>query len=176
MPELAFRVQGAEPRISSQSPAVLLRLEIANWPPEQEIRSIALVCQVQIEAARRRYSDREKERLRDLFGEPESWGQTLRSLLWANVRIAVPEFTGTTEVEIALPCAADPVAGTAKYFSGLENAPAPLILLFSGTVFYDAGGGRLQIAPISWNSEARFLFPVEVWMRALETGAAWTAR
>jgi hypothetical protein len=45
------------------------------------IHGIVLRCQVRIEPARRHYTAAEKERLLDLFGTPERWGQTLRPLL-----------------------------------------------------------------------------------------------
>jgi hypothetical protein len=43
----------------------------------------------------------------------------------------------------------------------------PITLLFSGSVFYQAGN-RLQAAPIPWHSEARFALPVQVWRDSVD--------
>jgi hypothetical protein len=171
VPELAFRVLGAEPASDAASPSVALQLEISNRPADQLIHSVMLRCQVQIETPRRRYSNDEKTRLHDLFGEPERWGQTLRAMLWTNVAVAVPEFTGAAQVELTLPCTFDLDTGATKYFCALEDGTAPLALLFSGAAFYHASSAQIQMAPISWNSEARFAFPVEVWKRSFEGNA-----
>jgi len=165
VPDLAFRVLGADTASDAASPSVALQLEVSNRPAEERIHSVMLRCQVQIETPRRRYSDHEKSKLHDLFGEPERWGQTLRAMLWTNVAIAVPEFTGAAQVEVNLPCTFDLDTGATKYFCALEEGTAPLTLLFSGAVFYHAATTQIQMAPISWNSEARFAFPVAVWKR-----------
>ena len=44
---------------------------------------------------RRGYAPKEQARLLDLFGNPERWGQTLRSLLWMHTSIVVPHFEGS---------------------------------------------------------------------------------
>lgn len=167
MPELTFHVLGAEGVRVSDPPAVGLQLTISNRPAGELIQSVVLRCQVQIEAPRRRYSDAEKARLDDLFGEPERWGQTLRSMLWANVATTVPEFAGATNILLEVPCSFDPDVATMKYFSALDGGTVPITLLFSGTVFYKSASGKTQIAPISWNSEARLPFPVDVWKHML---------
>ena len=159
MPELSFDVRGAE-RVGG---AIALQLEISNRQAEESIQSVVLRCQIQIEAPRRHYNAREQRKLLDLFGEPERWGQTLRSMLWANIEINVPGFTGATTIPVEVPCSLDFNEGTTKYFDALEDGDVPITLLFRGTVFYHSAEGRLQAAPISWNSEARFRFPVRVW-------------
>ena len=68
--------------------------------PRQTIQSVALRCQILIEAARRRYYTVERESLRDLFGEPDRWSQTLRSLLWSQRGITVPVFSGGIVVQL----------------------------------------------------------------------------
>ncbi len=52
----------------------------------------------------------------------------------------------------------------------------PLIILFSGTVFYADSDGSLQVAPISWDQETKFRLPVQVWrdmMDAYYPNGAW---
>jgi hypothetical protein len=49
-------------------------------------------------------------------------------------------------------------------------------MMFSGTVFYSEEGGELQVAPISWEKEARFSLPVKVWQDMMESyypGGGW---
>ncbi|HEX5229870.1 MAG TPA: DUF6084 family protein [Bryobacteraceae bacterium] len=168
MPELSFRVTSAAALPESDRPMVTLRLEVTNTPANERIESILLRCQIQIQAARRRYSEEEQRKLLDLFGEPERWGETLRSLQWANVAIAVPGFAGTSEVELHAPCRSELNSSAANYFDGLDGGTAPIALLFSGIVYYVGDADQVQVSPISWNSEARFQFPVEVWRRAME--------
>ncbi|HZC43929.1 MAG TPA: DUF6084 family protein, partial [Acidobacteriaceae bacterium] len=43
-------------------------------------------------------------------------------------------------------------------------------------VFYAESDGSLQVAPISWNEEAKFRLPVQVWREMMETyypNGAW---
>src|SRR5262249_31622358 len=63
-----------------------------------------------------------------------------------------------------------------KYFGGLSDGSIPLCFLFSGTIFYAGGGVAMQVAPISWEKEARFSLPVGIWqemMNAYYPNSAW---
>ncbi len=176
MPELAFGIRGAEPVTGMMTPAVALHLNLANRPAGELVHTIVLRCQVQLETPRRGYTPEEKSTLRDLFGEPERWGQTLRPLLWTNLTTTVPAFSGSTSLELILPCTFDFNVSATKYFHGVEEGSIPMTLLFSGTVFYQSPAGQLQAAPIPWNSEARFSLPVQVWKKAVDLhfpNAAW---
>jgi len=172
MPDLSFRIVRAEAASVGTQPMIALLLEIANSPADEMIDSIALRCQVQVETPRRRYTADEQVRLQFLFGAPELWAQTLRSILWANVAVPVPSFTGSTTVSIPIVCGPDTRVAAPKYFRSLEGGSVPISLLFSGTIFYETADGRLQAAPISWESEARFLFPVDVWKEAVSRALA----
>ena len=55
---------------------------------------VALTIQLMIEPARRSYDDATRERLVELFGAPERWAVTTRSLVWAKLDVLVPAFTG----------------------------------------------------------------------------------
>ena len=92
-------------------------------------------CQIQLEVTRRRYTAEDQEKLRDLFGEPDRWGQTLRNLLWTHVNVNVPPFQETTVVDLPVPCTFDFNVAATKYFHGLGDGEVPLCLMFSGTVF-----------------------------------------
>ncbi len=175
MPDLNFQIAGVKAVPYSVSPLLGFDLEIGNSGGEP-VDTVALRCQVQIECHRRRYSAGDQGRLSDLFGEPQRWGQTLRSLLWTQVSVHVPGFTATTHTELAVPCTFDFNVAAVKYFSGLEDGEIPLCFQFSGTVFYRAGGQMLQAAPISWDKEAKFRLPLQVWKDMMELyypGVAW---
>ena len=136
--------------------------------PEQVIHTVALRCQIQLEVTRRKYSAEDQERLLDLFGEPSRWGQTLRSLLWTHANLVVPSFTGSTLVDLPVSCSFDFNVAAIKYFDGLADGEVPVCLQFSGTVFYAGPEGNLQVAPISWDKEARFKLPIRIWREMME--------
>src|SRR5579863_8925857 len=98
MPDLAITVEKADVVPFAATPTIAFKLRVANADTAETIHTVVLRCQVQIEVTRRRYSVADQERLRDLFGEPERWGQTLRNLLWTNTSTVVPQFTGATSV------------------------------------------------------------------------------
>jgi hypothetical protein len=176
MPDLQFQLTGAEAPGHAAVPMLALRLEISNAVADEAIHSIALRCQVQIEPARRRYAPQEQERLSDLFGEPERWGRTVRSLLWMNSVVSVPSFRGSTAVDLELPCSFDFNVATTKYFSALEAGEIPLCVLYSGTVFYQGEGGALQVANIPWNRETSYRVPTSVWRQMMDIyypNSAW---
>ena len=111
----------------------------------------------------------------DLFGQAHRWSQTLRNLLWTNVDINVRGFEDTTLVDLPVPCTFDFNVAATKYFHALGDGDVPLCMMFSGTVFYSQEGG-LQVAPISWEKEARFSLPVKVWRDMMESyypGGGW---
>ena len=128
-----------------------------------------LRCQIQIETTRRKYQSDEEARLRDLFGEPARWGQTLRAMLWTHASVVVPPFTGEITTDLPVACTYDFNVAATKYFYALEEGEIPLDFLFSGSVFYQDAEGALQVAPISWTEEARFRLPVPTWRRLMET-------
>ena len=168
MPELTFRVSGAHAIRAAAAPTIGLQLEISSTPERQPIQTVVLNCQIQIEAARRRYAAGEQARLRNLFGDPERWADTVRSLLWTNLTAVVPAFTGSTRTELAVPCTFDLSVAAASYFHAVEGGAVPIILLFSGTTFYRNADGLLQAAPISWNTEARYALPAGIWQECID--------
>jgi len=167
MPELAIEVRGAAGAPNAATPTIAFQLAISATPASQAIQTVLLNCQIQIEAHRRRYSTDEQALLRDVFGEPERWAQTLRPLLWTNLTISVPGFTGSISAELTVPCSLDLDSIASKYFEAISLGAVPVSMLFSGTIFYCAEAGVLQASPISWNTEARFVLPAAVWNAAI---------
>jgi hypothetical protein len=176
VPELSFQVEGAEVVSFAASPLLAFKLRIVNADAGEQIQSVALRCQIQIEATKRNYTAEEKERLRDLFGEPERWGHTLRAMLWTHATVIVTPFAGSTLVDLHVPCTFDFNVAATKYFAGLEAGEVPLNLMFSGTVFYEGGERGLQAVQIPWDREAHFRLPVRVWEEMMEhyyPNSAW---
>ncbi|HLJ90179.1 MAG TPA: DUF6084 family protein [Candidatus Angelobacter sp.] len=167
MPELNFQVEGAKATAFSVAPALSFKLRVSSSNEQEQIRSIVLRCQIQIEAMWRAYTQEEQAQLRDLFGDKGRWRQTLRGLLWTHAAITVPAFCGETLVELPVPCTFDFNVAATKYFAGLFEGDVPLCLQFSGTVFYEENGS-LQVTPIPWDREARFRLPVTMWKEMME--------
>jgi hypothetical protein len=167
MPELSFQVEGVEPHRNAAVPLLLFKLRLAEavkgGKQPTPIHTIMLRCQVRIEPARRRYSAAEQDRLGDLFGTPQRWGQTLRPMLWTHVSAAVPPFTGGCVVDLPVPCSYDFTVGSTKYFAALTEGDLPLCFLFSGTIFYRTDEDALQVEQISWEKEATFRLPAATW-------------
>ena len=89
----------------------------------------------------------------ELFGEPERWGDTTRSVLWTERDVLVPSFTGSTTFEMPVPCSYDLELASPKYLYALPDGEVPLAFHFSGTVFYRGDDGRLQLTKVPWSAD-----------------------
>jgi len=176
MPDLDFQVESVEAVPYAVAPLLNFKLRVANADADELIQTVNLRCQIQIEPAQRRYNADEQKRMRDLFGAPDRWSQTLKPMLWTHAHCVVAPFQAATTVDLPVTCTFDfNVAGT-KYFGGLEGGEIPLLLLFSGTIFYEADDGALQVAQISWSKEAKYRLPVAVWQKMMDSyypNTAW---
>jgi Family of unknown function (DUF6084) len=166
MPELTFRLDAVAPIPYAAVPILGFTLHIANTPPTERIHTIVLRSQIQLDVTRRPYSGTEKSRLSDLFGEPDRWSRTLRSMLWTHVSTIVPAFAAETSVELQVPCTFDFNVAATKYFYGLEDGDIPLTFMFSGSIFYEHD--TLQVVPIPWDKEATCRLPVAVWRQLID--------
>jgi hypothetical protein len=165
-PELAFAVREARGAEYVATPTLLFTLEIQA--PGQTIRSILLDVQIQIAARQRPYGESAQERLLELFGTPERWGTTLRTLPWTRTTALVPPFEGSTVIELPVPCTYDLEVTAARYFAALEDGEVPLEFMFSGSVFFAGPGGALQTVRIGWDRDVDFRLPVAVWRQTME--------
>lgn len=175
MPDLNFAIEGAEPTAYAAAPQLAFQLRMTDAQPPTLIQSVLLRVQIRIEPTRRRYRPEHEAGLRDLFGSADTWGRTMRSMLWTHVNLFVPSFTGTTLVELPVPCTFDFNVAATKYFDALGDGEIPLSLLFSGTVFFQSDQA-LQAAPISWEREARYGLDARVWhdmMQQYYPDSAW---
>jgi len=176
MPDLDFKVEGVEVSRYAAAPLLLFKIRLSNAVPGDCIHNVALQCQIQIETTRRHYTLAEQERMLELFGEPERWSSTLQTLLWTHVNVTVPSFEESVLLDLPVPCTFDFNVAAAKYFYGLEEGEVPVLLLFSGSIFYRDELGALQVSRISWNKEAGFQLQVKVWKEMMERyypNSAW---
>jgi hypothetical protein len=174
-PELDFRVEGAHAERHVAVPTLCFRITVRS-ADARPIRAVLLDTKVQIAARARGYDEREQAALADLFGTPERWGTTLRTLPWTRVAKVVPGFDRETAFDLPVPCTYDLDVIAARYLAGLGDGEIPLELLFSGTVFFAGEGGALQTARISWEKDAECRLPVSVWREAIDRhfpDAAW---
>lgn len=173
-PELTFAVAGAEALRPAAVPT--LRFTLRLGAAGAAIRSVMLGVQLQIAATRRRYDRAEQAQLADLFGTPERWGETLRTLPWLQTTLVVGPFEGATSVQLDVPCTYDFEVAAARYLAALRGGDVPLELLLRGTVFHADADGRMQVGRISWDRELTWPLPVRVWREAIDhcfPGAAW---
>src|SRR4029077_18670968 len=130
------------------------------------------------EPARRRYDDATRERLVELFGAPERWAVTTRSLVWSKLDVLVPAFKGTTTVTVPIAYHYDLELAAAKYLHSLPDGDAPLALHFNGMIYYPGEDGGLQMVLMPWSKSIDFRMPVSVWRETIEhyyPGTSWIA-
>ena len=166
IPDLAFEVTGAARLEHAAAPTLRFALHVSSGGTP--VRSILLDTQIRIAATRRAYPHASDDRLFALFGAREDWGTTLRSLLWTQLTLSVPPFTGETDVDLLVPCTYDLDVTASRYLAALDDGEVPLEFLFSGTVFYSADDGRLQTARLSWELESEYRMPVAVWRETMD--------
>lgn len=163
MPDLTFAIVDVEIASFAAIPTLVFKLNITNSDEQEYIQTIALRSQLQIAATRRRYSAQAQAQLVEVFGEPHRWGETLRNLLWQNLSTIVPSFSGSTVVDVPVPCSYDFELVSTKYFNAVQDGSIPLLFLFSGTIFYTGKEHSLQVAQISWSKETTSALPAELW-------------
>lgn len=176
MPDLNFEVIDATAPLFAAAPLIAFKLRVTNAVAQELIYSVSLRCQIQIAATRRRYSPAAQAKMLEIFGEPHRWSETLRSFLWTHASVVVPQFSGSIDTELLVPCTYDFEIMSTKYFNALEDGEIPLTFLFSGTMFYQGDAENLQVGQISWSKEATYRLPVTVWQAMIERyfpNSAW---
>jgi hypothetical protein len=174
MTALRFECLAAESDPYAFGPTVRFKLKVVNRTPDR-VHSIALRTQVRMEPRRRRYSPEESAKLNDLFGDPSRYAETLNPMQLAELSVMVPSFTGEIEVTLDMPLTYDMEVASTKFFHNLDDGDVPLLMLFSGTIFYSTDAG-VQFGQVPWHEEAEFKLPVSVWRQAMEEhfgGRAW---
>jgi hypothetical protein len=175
VPQLDFAVTDAVAERHCAAPTLNFALHVERRGGGL-VRSILLDTQIQMAARRRPYGEGEQAALVELFGTPDRWGTTLRTLLWTRTTLVVPPFSDATDIDIPVACSYDLEASASSYLSALTDGEIPLEFLFSGSVFYTGRDGMLQTVRLSWDREAEYRLPVRVWREAMDRhfpDAAW---
>ncbi len=162
MSDIDFEVLGVKPDPYAAAPTLLFGLKLTELTG-QVVHSVSLRCQIRIEPQMSRYEPAEEERLLALFGETPRWGDTLKPFLWTHASTMVAGFSGTTEVDLPVPCTYDFEVSAAKYLHALGDGDVPLVLLFNGTVFSASG-----VEPVPWHKEAHCKMPAVVWRQLMD--------
>jgi hypothetical protein len=176
-PEPEFSVLGFTAVKYAAAPMLNFDLHVTESSGRQ-VYMVALTIQVMLEPARRTYDDASRERLKGLFGEPERWSVTTRSLVWAQVDVVIPAFTGSTTVTVPITCSYDLEVAAAKYFHSLPDGEVPLAFHFNGTIYYKDYDGRMQMVLVPWTRSCDYRMPVATWKELMEMyypNTAWIA-
>lgn len=174
MTELSFDVLDVVPERFEAVPTLSARLRIAELSGAV-VHLAALRVQIKIDAHLRRYTGEEQGRLREQFGEPGRWSETLRPFTWTHATAMVPGFSGTTEFRLPIACTYDLEVLGSRYFESLEDGTVPLEFLFSGTVVTKGETG-FAVTQVPWHKAAPYSLPVSVWrelMDAYYPNAGW---
>ena len=163
---LRFACTGARPEPFAAGPSLLFDMRIAE-ESGRRVHSVALRTQIRIEPRNRKYTPEEAAHLVDLFGEPSRWGETLNPLQLATVGSTIAGFTDEITAAITVPLTYDLDIAATKFCHGLREGEVPLLLLFSGTVYYQGEKG-VQVGPVPWSEEAPFRLPVATWRAAMD--------
>ena len=151
MSDLVFTLVDLRPEPYAASPALTARLHLEDRGPDP-VHAVVLRAQVRLEPQRRTYSADEAAGLTDLFGSRERWGSTLRPFLWMQCSTVVQGFSGSTDVDLSLPCTYDFEVAASRYLHALRDGGVPVLLLFSGTVF-TRGPAGFAVEQIPWDRE-----------------------
>ena len=96
---------------------------------------------------------------------------------WIARSFALPPCPDSTSIglDLPVPFTYDLEIASTRYFASLDDGVAPLLLLFSGTVFATVDG-RLQVQQVPWSKETAYRLPVSLWREAIDAhfpNSAW---
>jgi Family of unknown function (DUF6084) len=172
-----FAVLGVELVEDAAAPTLRFRLGVSE-ASQREIFTIALTAQINVEPARRDYDTGTRERLVDLFGEPERWPATTHPFVWAQSATLVPTFTGAGMCTLPVPTTFDLEIAATRYFSSLPGGEVPLAFHFSGSILMRGEDGRVQVVSVPWSCTTTWRMPVVTWrdmMTRHYPGRSWVA-
>jgi hypothetical protein len=170
-----FAVLGVEVVEDAAAPTLRFRLGVSE-STEREIFTIALTAQINVEPARRDHDAATRERLVDMFGEPERWPATTHPFLWTHATALVPSFTGAAVFTLPVLSTFDLEVAAARYFSSLPGGDAPLAFHFSGSILMRGEDGRVQISSVPWSCTTAWRMPVATWREMMQRhypGRSW---
>ncbi len=170
-----FAVLGVEVVEDAAAPTLRFRLGVSE-PSEREIFTIALTAQINVEPARRDYDAATRERLVDMFGEPERWPATTHPFVWAHATTLVPTFAGAGMFTLPVHSTFDLEVAAARYFSSLPDGEAPLAFHFTGSILMRGDDGRVQVVSVPWSCTTTWRMPIATWRGMMQRhypGRSW---
>jgi hypothetical protein len=177
VPTPTFTVLGADVVKIASGPTLKFTVGV-NEPQGREVFTIALVVQIQLDPAKRKYDNETKAKLIELFGEPSRWPATTRAMPWAEIHVLVPTFTGAGTFEVPMLSNFDMELAATKYLYSLPDGEVPLSFHFSGSIYYRGHDGGIQIVQVPWSASADFRLPIERWRSMVDfyyPNTAWVA-
>ena len=170
MPDLAITVDEAEAVPFAASPMLAFKLSVANKDAAEAIHTVVLRCQIQIEVTRRRYTAEDQARLRDLFGEPDRWGQTCATCCGPTPAWWCRSSRASTTVDLQVPCTFDFNVATTKYFNGLDGRRHSAAADVQRHGFLRGRGrGRCTWRRFPGTKKPKFRLPLKVWKDMMDS-------
>ncbi len=169
MPELSLR-RASTPRPTGTAPIPRCCSRCASpRPPATRSTRWCCAAQIQIDAQLRELRRRtRRQRLGDLFGERERWGDTLRPFNWTHAATMLQGFRGSTEVDVAVPCTYDFDVAAAKYLHGLPDGVDPARRSCSAARSISRGATGYAVTQIPWHKDCTFPLPVATWRQLVD--------
>jgi hypothetical protein len=144
LPAPEFTISGVDADPNAATPSLRFAVDVSD-ASGREIYTIALAAQVQIDGDRRAYDPETRERLHDLFGEPEQIPQTAGPVQLGRVETLVPSFRATGSFTLVVPLSGDVELAATRYLASLTGGTVPLTFHFNGSIFYCSDADRLQV-------------------------------
>jgi hypothetical protein len=167
VPAPEFAVSGVELDPHAATPLLRFAIDVSD-AGGREIYTIALAAQVQIDGDRRAYDPETRERLHDLFGEPEQIPQTAGPVQIGRVETLVPSFRGACSFTLAVPLSGDVELAATRYLASLADGTVPLSFHFNGSIFYCDDADRLQVTLVPWSCDAHYRLRLGDWRSLIE--------
>jgi hypothetical protein len=162
-----FEILGATWVPDTSAPMIRFDLR-AGEPSGREVFTIALTAQINVDPALRSYDPETRERLVELFGEPDRWPATTHSFLWAHASCLVPSFVGETKFSLTVPCTYDLELAAARYFCGIRDGEIPLSFHFTGSILHRGPDGRVQVILVPWSCSSQWKMPISTWREMMD--------
>ena len=177
MPDLSFQVEGAEVVANAATPLLAFKLRLTDANPEQTIHTVALRCQIQLEVTRRKYTrGRSGAPARSVWRAQPLGPDPAKSFV--DARQSGRAFVHRERRWSIFPCLALSISMWRRPNISMvwRTEKCRFACSSAARFFMPAREGGLQVAPISWDKEARFKLPVKVWRDMMESyypNSAW---
>jgi hypothetical protein len=164
VPELGFAVTPARAEEFAAVPTLRFELDVARLGGPA-LCAASLTVDIRIDVARRAYPPGARAALAEVFGLPSQWTRTMTPLAWTQITVQVPAVEDRARLPLTVGCATDAELAITRYLRAVGNEPVPLLLLFSGTLFYrpKPDAGSLLTARVPWSAECDGTLPAGLW-------------